>query len=281
MISMSDEEFVPLQAYLREACGIDVPPEKRYLFETRLGELLRDEKCLSFTELYNRLAERRGVLLRARLVDAMATNETSFFRDGHPFDVLERDVLPRLYGRRLAETGGARPGLRLLCAGCSSGEEPYSLAMVLGDWARRQPGCRTEQASVLGIDVSRTMLEQARRAIYPAERVEGAVPTRFREQFLQKEDGRYEVIPELRSLVTFRELSLAVGVEFLGRFDVIFCRNVLIYFSEALRRRLLQAFFRMLLPGGALFLGATEGTYGTALDFETVHATRTTYYAKP
>ncbi len=279
MIGITDDEFSQLKDYLHRACGIDVPPAKRYLFETRLSGFLDGLGCKDFSEFYERLMGPSGAVLDKGLIEAMTTNETSFFRDGHPFEMLERELLPELAQRRREEIGD-EARLRFLSAGCSTGEEPYSIAMVLSDWLESQEELTRDDVSVLAVDVSRSVLDHARAAVYAKERVGKDLPARFFRRHLEEADGGYRVVQEVRTLVSFAELSLSTGFEFLGMFDVIFCRNVVIYFSPELRQRILRGFHRMLLPGGALVLGASESTYGITGAFSAVHAGRSTWYVK-
>ncbi len=279
MTQINDIEFSLLRGYLLEACGIDVTPEKRYLFATRLGVLLGELGCASFSELYNRLRHRDDPVLRKRLVEAMTTHETGFFRDLHPFDNLERFLLPEL-ARRRAEKSMLPPRLRLLSVGCSTGEEPYSLAICLDRWLRGQSSLTRNDVSVMAVDISRAVLDIARQGVYDEDRLRG-LPASTRQDYLRRTpQGKWAVRQDVRALVTFGEANLAESLDHLGSFDVIFCRNVIIYFSLELKKTILRRFYQMLNDGGVLVLGASENLYKLSGDFTTRHLDRTTCYVK-
>ncbi len=278
-MEISQDEFALLKSYLHDACGIDVPPEKRYLFVTRLGSLLADINCNSFSELYHRINSGRDLWLRARLIEAMTTNETSFFRDGHPFQTLRNRVLPLLAERRRAESSFA-PRLRTWSVGCSTGEEPYSIAIILSEWLRSQRAFTRNEVSVVATDISAKALSTARRALYSESRLASRLPEGYRQSYFRPLGKDWMVQDEIRAMVLFNELNLAEPFEHLGCFDVIFCRNVIIYFSLDLKRRIVEQFYRMLQPGGVLFMGASENLYNLSSAFETRYEGQTIYYVK-
>lgn len=279
MKDISDTEFGLLKVYLSNICGIEIPPEKRYLFRTRLGEFFADERCSNFSQLYNRLCHDNDPGLTRRLVQAMTIHETSFFRDRHPFELLRQRLLPDIANRRLTE-GGARgaPRLRILSSGCSSGQEPYSIAMCVDDWLITQNSVGTEHVTILGFDISRRILAQAERGVYSPKEMGMHIPTHYRSRYLTCNGGKWEVNGEIRQMVTFAEMNLAGRFGYLGKFDVIFCRNVLIYFSRDLARRILVQFRNMLMPGGAVVLGVSESLYRVSDEFAPVHVGPSTYY---
>jgi chemotaxis protein methyltransferase CheR len=278
-MEISNDEFSLFKSYLHDMCGIDVPPEKRYLFVTRLGGLLSELGCTSFSELYHRLNSGRDGSLRGRLIEAMTTNETSFFRDGHPFETLEKKVLPDLALRRRSETSFT-PRLRIWSVGCSTGEEPYSIAMAVNEWLGSQQAFTRNQVSVVAMDISGEALAAAKRAVYPESRLRERVPDQYRESYFRQNRAGWMVREDIRAMVLFNELNLAEPFEHLGCFDVIFCRNVIIYFSLDLKKRIVEQFYRMLQPGGVLFMGASENLYNISSTFQTRYQEQTIYYVK-
>ena len=279
MAQLSDTEFALLREYLLTACGIDVTPEKRYLFVTRLGDMMADLGCRNFSELYNRLRRDQDPLLRKRLVEAMTTHETSFFRDRHPFDNLIQRILPELAARRQAECSYMAPRLRLLSVGCSTGEEPYSLAMCARAWLDAQDTFKPEDVNIMAVDISRAVLDRARLGRYADDRVRD-LPASRREAFFSQVGDSWLIRDDLRAMITFCEANLAESLEHLGSFDIILCRNVIIYFSAELKKKIIQQFFRMLHAGGGLILGASENLYGLSGAFVTRHLGKTTCYFK-
>jgi chemotaxis protein methyltransferase CheR len=279
MIQISDEEFVLLKKFLSTACGIDVPSEKRYLFVTRLAELLDDIGCRGFSEFYRRLSSNGDAVLRARLVEAMTTNETAFFRDGHPFQTLASRVLPQVAARRRAESRFA-PRLRVASVGCSTGEEPYSIAIAALEWLGSQRAFARTDVTVIAGDISKAALETAKRAWYPDKRLGGHLPARHRDAYFRKSGSGWIVKDEVRAMVLFNEMNLAEPLEQFGVFDVIFCRNVIIYFSLELKKRIVEQFHRMLQPGGVLVVGASENLYNISSRFRPQYEDQTIFYVK-
>ena len=279
MTKLNDTEFSLLREYLLTACGIDVTPEKRYLFTTRLIDLMESLGCGSFSELYTRLKHGDDAALRRRLVEAMTTHETSFFRDQHPFDNLALQVLPAQARRRIEECTVVTPRLRLLCAGCSTGEEAYSVAICVKTWLQTQDRFGPADVTVMAVDISRAVLDRARAGRYPHERLKG-LPAAWRDAHFTQAGDTWLVNDDVRAMVTFCEANLSEPMERLGCFDIILCRNVIIYFAAALKAEIVRQFHSMLNPGGALILGASENLYGVSDAFVTRHLGKTTCYLK-
>ena len=278
-VAISDAEFDLLRDYLLRKCGIDVPPQKRYLFVTRLGNCLEKNGIGSFTDLYLKLAKAEDDKLDSQLIEAMTTPETAFFRDAHPFAALERNILPELAGRE-AKKQYSLPRIRIWSAGCCTGEEPYSLAICTSEWLETQKRFTPANVSVLATDISQGALSHARRGIYSPEQIQNGLPERHRDEYFRDGATGWSVREELRAMVYFSEVNLSRDFSHLGSFDLIFCRNVAIYFALPLRRKIIDAFHEMLTPGGVLVLGASESLYQLSNRFETAHAGPTTYYVR-
>ena len=265
-------EFSRLATFIEGHCGIQMPPTKRIMLESRLRKRLRCLALSSFREYCDlALDDPSGGDERIHLVDAVTTNKTDFFREPHHFEILVREVLPALM--RTSGAGVRRP-LDVWSAGCSTGEEPYTLAMVLHEVAAGLPGFRF---GILATDISTSVLAAARRGVYP-ERLIGPIPDALRRKYLLKSrDGSRSLVragPELRQAVRFRRLNF-MDNEFGLREtqDVIFCRNVMIYFDRPTQEKLLLRFCRHLAPGGYVFLGHSESINGLRLPLRQVAPT--------
>ena len=272
MIELREEEYLLFRAFLVKACGIDVPPEKRYLFTTRLDDILKVEKCSSFSEFYRKLPNSPQMV--RKLVESMTTHETSFFRDGHPYVALREMILPAITAKK-----------KYICSvGCSTGQEPYSLAMSLLEWIRTYAGPKpipdAYDCTIMAYDVSSKILEKARRGIYTEEELARGVSDIMRMRYFNKVSDGWEVSPELRKLVRFNELNLTEEFSFPGCFDLIFCRNVVIYFSMELKKKLISRFCEILNSGGILMLGASETLFQVSDNFQSLHHQETVYYRK-
>ena len=277
-IEINDDEFKMLKEHLHMACGIDVPPEKKYLFKTRLSSFMYKEGYKSFTEFYNRLYKDEDETLGKYLVEAMTTNETSFFRDSHPFQALEKVLLPEIAAKRIEEAVFLPPSIRIWSAGCSTGQEPYSIAMAVCEWLKTQSELTVENVRIIATDVSSRTITVAKQGVYSAEEVKKHIPPGFVDKYLHKKGDGWQINDDIRSMVNFAELNLSVVFDSLGRFDIVFCRNVMIYFSKDLRQNILQQFNHMLNEDGVLILGASETLYALGNDFVADLSSKTIVY---
>ena len=244
--------YANLAGTLKARSGLSLGPDKLYLLETRLAPLLRREGLRSLDELAARM--RPGSALEASMVEAMTTNESLFFRGGRPFEKLRRVILPRLHASR-------PPGavLRIWSAAAANGQEAYSIAMVCAELAATLPGRRIE---IVGTDIAREPLERARQGLYSQFEIQRGLPMQMLVRYFTKENTQWRVKQELRDAVSFRVWNLLADPKPLGRFDVVFCRNVLIYFDAATRQRVLESLANMMPQDGALFLGGAETVIG-------------------
>ena len=248
--------FVEIAAHVQAKSGLSLGPEKLYLLETRLAPIMRRENLPTLTALAQSLP--RNEPLSRAVVEAMTTNESLFFRDGTPFQHLRDEALPTLHRTR-------PPGqkLRLWSAAASCGQEAYSLAMTASE-VPHLLGSRGVE--IVGTDIATGPLERARAGLYtPFEVQRGLTGPQLAKYFVQ-EANRWRVGPALRSLVAFREWNLLAALTPLGIFDVVFCRNVLIYFDAPTKARVLAAICRQLAPDGLIYLGASETPMGLAAD---------------
>lgn len=260
----TQQEYDGFREFLEDACGIVLGENKQYLISSRLNALLSEYRVPSLGALVERLRRERNSPLYERIVDAMTTNETLWFRDGFPFEILKQVLLP--------EQARARaPGVRIWSAACSSGQEPYSISMCVEEFLRVNPGALPVNAiQIVATDLSPSMLEAARAGSYDGAAMARGLSDERKRQFFRSHHGRWEVRDEIKRRVSFRELNLMQSYEPLGKFQMIFCRNVLIYFSADLKRDILARLAGALQPGGYLFLGAAEAITGYSDAFEMV-----------
>jgi chemotaxis protein methyltransferase CheR len=257
---MRDDDFHALAEVITAECGIKLPSSKKVMLESRVRKRLKDLHLESF-EQYRRyffgLPDREQEL--PHLIDVVTTNTTDFFREPNHFKLLVERVLPEWH-----ESGQKRE-LRVWSAGCSSGEEPYTLAMVLMDFAER---CQRFFFEILATDISGQVLQKAMRAVYPEDRIR-TVPEAMKRKYLLRHKDRTKkvvrVVPELRSTITFKRLNFMDSFRLDEQMDVIFCRNVLIYFDRETQSRILQRICSHLIPDGYLFIGHSESLAGMGL----------------
>ncbi|MCB1851511.1 MAG: protein-glutamate O-methyltransferase CheR [Gammaproteobacteria bacterium] len=260
---LSPGDYEAFQNFLQNACGILLGAGKEYLVSSRLSSLMRHYDIATVGELLNQLQHGRNPQLKSGIIDAMTTNETFWFRDMAHFNLLERRVLP--------ETSRSRPHrLRIWSAACSSGQEPYNISMVVEDFRQRNPGSLRGPVEIVATDISQRILEEARRGVYCGISASRGLSAEQSRRYFNRNGDCLEVRPEIKRQVSFRNANLTKGYELLGRFDAIFCRNVLIYFSRQQKQDILERMARILNPGGYLLLGSTESISGHSDQFEMI-----------
>ncbi len=260
---LSQRDFLRLSRFIHEECGIKMPESKKVMLEARFQKRLRILGMKTFGDYCDYLFSPEGMEHELhQMIDAVTTNKTDFFREPSHFDSLSRTILPEIIAGRGKGTGRK---ITVWSAGCSTGEEPYTLAMVMNEFAERYSGCGFDW-SILATDISTKVLEKARQAIFETERVM-PIPDPLKRKYLLKSRDRnrglFRIVPELRKTVWFRRLNFMeddFGMK--EMIDIIFCRNVIIYFDRPTQARLLDKFCRQLVPGGYLFLGHSETLHG-------------------
>ncbi len=274
-MKLDDHEFRLLREYIREECGITLGPDKKYLVESRLGGLLGELECRSFADLHRKAVEDRTRRVRDRIVDAMTTNETLWFRDGEPFRVLRERLFPAWCEEIRA---GRRERVRIWCAACSTGQEPYSIAITWLEYCRLNPDAPREGLAILATDISESALAQAEAGVYNAVEMERGLDPAVRDRWFTRDGRGWRVKDEVRAFVTFRRFNLQDSFAPLGSFTAVFLRYVAIYFDGPFKRNLFDRVARVLEPGGVLFLGASESLAGHSDAFETVQEGRAVWY---
>lgn len=273
---LTRDEMTVWSRYIHEICGVYLDDSKGYLIETRLGGLLRETGSGGWAELLYKVKGDLGNAMRTRVINAITTNETSFFRDTSPFEMLQHKIFPDLIDRR--NKAGLRPvPIRILSAACSTGQEAYSTAIVLkellGDF-------RGYDIRILGVDISDTAVAQASYAHFTRLELDrGLAPDKLARHFEPAGD-RWKVRDELRAAATFRRANLLEPIASPVPFDVVFCRNVAIYFTETDKIRLFRNLGRTLARDGALIIGSTESITGLCPEFEPKRHLRSVFYQK-
>jgi chemotaxis protein methyltransferase CheR len=254
---LSEHELEELRLLIEQHSGIVFDESRQRFFVSRLAEHLRDSGLGSGTELLRQI--RNSNLAYDNMLERLLTQETRFLRYPALFHAFEHQVLPELQKSKFWDREHT---LKIWSAGCASGEEPYSIALCVAEAAGRKAGL---DASIMATDISREALERAERGVYPRRSLENLTPEQTNSYFTEGEDG-FAVKPALRSMIRFAPMNLAQPV-YLGRFECIFCMNVLIYFGTELRNKLIRRFYDTLEPGGYLFLGHAESAANAPVNF--------------
>ena len=254
---VSPDAYRQFREFLEQQCGIVLGDNKQYLVRSRLGGLLHERQLNNIDELLRQSISGRDRGLLQQVIDAMTTNETLWFRDVYPFEVLKTRLIPEF----IKSSPGQR--LRIWSAACSSGQEPYSLSMAIDEFERSNLGQLRGGAQIVATDLSGGILNAAKKAEYDSLSVaRGLSQDRLARYFDQLGPGRWAIKPAIRNRVEFRALNLLDSYSMLGKFDLVYCRNVLIYFSADVKKDILRRIHATLKPGGYLMLGASEALNG-------------------
>ena len=266
---MNEQDYKFLEDFLKKESGLIVTPEKTYLLESRLLPVAKGAGLSGLDDLIAALRQGNDVALRKKVVDAMTTNETSFFRDNTPFTRLTEDILPRL-----AKARKSTRTLRIWCAACSTGQEPYSIAMLIKEHEALFTGWKIE---IIATDLAQHVLDSAKEGIYSQFEVQRGLPIQMLVKYFTKLDDRWQLKPEIRSMVSFRPINLLGNFSTFGPFDIVFCRNVLIYFDVPTKAGVLAGIKKTLRQDGVLFLGGAETVIGITTDFRPAPNLRSVY----
>lgn len=266
---MKPDDFELLSRTVRDRSGLVLTADKSYLLESRLLPVARKFGLGDLDGIVAKLRSGPGQDLLRAVTEAMTTNETLFFRDTKPFDQLKRVVLPKLI-----EARGSKRSVRIWCAACSSGQEPYSIAMILEEEGAKLAGWRFE---ILATDLSGEMVERAKAGLFSQFEVQRGLPIQLLMKYFKQQEDRWQISDRLRQMVTFRELNLLQDFRSLGQFDIVFCRNVLIYFDQPTKTVILERVHACLPEDGTLYLGGAETVLGITDKFEPVPGERGLY----
>lgn len=258
---------------LRQHSGIVLEEDKEWLVESRLCRIARNAGASSVDDLIARLQGTPWSRLHQRALEALMTNETLFFRDLHPFEALRKSILPEVIARR-----GAERKLNIWCAACATGQEPYSIAMLLRE---HFPVLQNWSVSLLATDLSSEAIDRAKEGRYNQIEVNRGLPALLLIKYFEKQDTVWQISRKVREMVDFREMNLLKEWPSLPRMDIILLRNVLIYLDLPTKRRILQQALRVLHPEGFLFLGASETPLLLGTPLKTIHFEKVSCYRSP
>ena len=275
MINITKQELQVLIEYIYEICGVHLDSSKEYLVKTRLDNLVTKNGCASYSEFYYRARSDRSGKINGDMINAITTPETLFFRDKHPFEIMRSKLINELIKKK---SKGAIPGqLRFWSAASSTGQEIYSLAIVLRETI---PNIEKHQISLLATDISDVVLDLAKAGRYNKFEISrGLTPQQLTKYFIEK-DQYWQIKDEIRKMVRFQKLNLMKPFIGLGTFDIVFCRNVAIYFTLEDRKKLFDRIADLIVPEGYLFIGSSEFLTGISERFKAVRHGKAIYYQK-
>ncbi len=276
MIKVSPNEIGIIFRYISEVSGIHLGRSKTYLLETRLGGLLEEQGCSSYFELVQKAKADPGSSLEQKIIDRITTNETQFFRDARPFELLQHKILPDLIDARTGKSSGLQPiSIRIWSAACSTGQEVYSIAIVLKELLFN---FTKYNIRLLGTDISNSAISKASYGEYNKIEIERGLPRDKLEKHFTFNGDSWKVKDNIRTLASFKKLNLMKPLAGIGKFDIVFCRNVAIYFSPEDRKKLFDRIAGILEQDGYLIIGSTESLTGIHPWFEPKRYLKSIFY---
>ncbi|MCY6369916.1 protein-glutamate O-methyltransferase CheR [Clostridium ganghwense] len=257
IVNLSSEEFSLMKRYIEEKCGILLSEDKAYLIESRLSKLLVDFRCNTFEEFYKLIYNSKDDSITERMIDAITTNETLWFRDRKPWKILENVLMPQ-YIDMLRKN--KKNKIRIWSAGCSTGQEPYTVAMIIDNYLSKNniSDVSISQFEIVATDISSSIIEIAKSARYDAISIMRGLPEFYKNKYFEKEGRIYILKDNIKKMVKFYRFNLQKSFAFFGNFDLIYCRYVTIYFSDTLKNDILRRMALSLKENGNFFLGSSE-----------------------
>ncbi|WP_435237137.1 CheR family methyltransferase [Psychromonas sp. PT13] len=264
MRDLSDDIYKQFSDFLEVQCGIVLGGNKQYLVKSRLIPLMAKFSILSLSDLIHQAMSYKNRELRTAVIDAMTTNETLWFRDQYPFELLSNKLFPEILEKK--------KNIKMWSAASSSGQEAYSIAMIASEYQKRK-AVLGMNVQITGTDISNTMLEQCKKGVYDTLALSRGLSEERKRLFFERVNdgsGKLQVKSEVKKMTNFKYYNLLDSYAMLGKFDIIFCRNVLIYFSSEVKSKIINQFAGALNPGGYLILGASESITGLSDKFDMI-----------
>ncbi len=256
---IATSEYDTFRRYLEDACGIVLGENKHYLVTSRLKRVTEEFSFPTLSEMMSTLVKGNDRHLREKVIDAMTTNETMWFRDVYPFEILKKELIPELAKKKAP--------IKIWSAASSTGQEAYSISMTTTEFQQSNPGVLTSNVEIVGTDISQTVVNKAKLGRYDELSVVRGLSPERRDKFFSKKDDLWAINSDIVQRTRFTELNLLNNYSLLGKFDIIFCRNVLIYFSSEMKKDILERMAGILKPGGTLILGGSESPTGYTKKF--------------
>ncbi|MBX2860946.1 MAG: protein-glutamate O-methyltransferase CheR [Vampirovibrio sp.] len=278
-ISIEQDEFDLIRQYIEQECGIALENDKTYLIESRLSRMVLENGCDNFREFYQKAKNDTSSQLRDKIVDAMTTNETLWFRDNHPYEVLKTVLFPKFVEQLRNKE---RPKIRIWSAACSTGQEPYSIGILAHEYAKAHnaPELINGGIEIIATDISTSALFIAKNARYDGISMSRGMSPDIQSQYFAEAGRAFQLNDEIKKMVQFQQFNLQNSFVSLGSFDLVMIRNVAIYFSADFKKDLYAKIATALNPGGYMFLGSSESLMGYSDAFDLLKADHCLYYQK-
>lgn len=276
MTKITTDDLRVISKYILDISGIELDESKAYLVETRLGDIIKEYQCSSYSELCSKAKLDSSKIIENKIIDAISTNETLFFRDTGPFEVLQHKIIPDLIDKRLEKASGHLPiPIRIWSAACSTGQEAYSIAIVLRELL---PDIDKYNIKLIATDISDAAIAQASYGAYNKFEIERGLPKNLLQRYFIPNGGNWKICDEIRAMVSFGKRNLLKPLVGIGKLDIIFCRNVAMYFNIEDRKKMFEKIAGLLDPDGCLIVGSTESLTGICPLFEPKRYLKSIYY---
>jgi chemotaxis protein methyltransferase CheR len=277
MLKITPSELKSIAQYIYDISGIFLDESKSYLFETRLSSIAEELGCASYQDLYNKAKRDTKKTIERQIIDAISTNETLFFRDKGPFELLQHKILPEIIDKRTPSSPVLKTSIKIWSAASSTGQELYSIAIVIKELI---PDLARYSITLLGTDISDNAVSQASYGKYNKFEIERGLPQKQLQRYFTLFGDSWKIKDEIRSMVNFKKLNLMLPFSALGKFDIIFCRNVAIYFTLPDRKKLFNKIADSLADDGFLVIGSTESLTGVCPRFIPKKHLKSIFYQK-
>ncbi len=277
MLKITPNDLKLISQYIYDICGIHLDASKSYLFETRLSSIAEELGCKSYQELYNKAKRDPKKTIEREIIDAISTNETLFFRDKGPFELLKHKILPEMIDARTPQSPVLKTNIKIWSSAASTGQELYSIAIIVKELI---PDLSKYNIKLFGTDISNTAVSQASYGKYNKFEIERGLPRQQLQKHFTLLGDSWKIKDEIRAMVNFRKMNLMLPFSALGKFDIIFCRNVAIYFTLPDRKKLFNKIADSLSDDGYLIIGSTESLTGVCPRFVPKRHLRSIFYQK-
>lgn len=277
MLKISPSELKLISQYVYDISGIFLDESKSYLFETRLNSIAEELGCASYQDLYNKAKKDTKKTIERQIIDAISTNETLFFRDKGPFELLQYKLLPEIIDKRTPSSPSLKTNIRIWSSAASTGQELYSIAIVIKELL---PDLSKYNISLLGTDISNSAISQASYGKYNKFEIDRGLPSKQLQRYFTLFGDSWKIKDEIRAMVNFKIFNLMLPLSSLGKFDIIFCRNVAIYFTLQDRKKLFNKIADILADDGYLVIGSTESLTGVCPRFVPKKHLKSIFYEK-
>jgi chemotaxis protein methyltransferase CheR len=276
-LQITDKEFQLYKKFIEDKTGILLGDDKKYLIENRTSHMIESFGCSNFMDLYYKIKQFMNTELQTEFLDNITTKETFWFRNNTHFEIIEQVVLPILFQEINNRT---KRKIRIWSAACATGQEPYSLAITILEYLRKLGISSAYNLEIIASDIAQSAIKRAKNGEYDNITIKRGLSSEFRDRYFIQDNSKWRINDKVKSMVKFQQLNLKDDISTLGKFDIVFIRNVIIYFGKEFKENLLDRITTILNPGGYLFMGAGETLFNLIVNYKILEKDGIIYYQK-